>query len=250
MSASCPFELCNATVTMVAELKRPGSNEGLRRVPQHRLGGHEELGQCPASLLVLPLSDYDVKHLITQAAALRRMLADRRPERSEPPVAKDWTARVREPEPYRPGLRPRPAAVPPQAFRPNGGTGGADSKTTGHKGHDRMPVVLTPRQPPGWLGPSGSSGETTTGGSDAVTSVEDVRGTIIEAGRLLAESVDGLFALEGAIGGAVELLNVVRDTSSSDLGVPQALGAVEKLEQARGLLRQAIETGTTYGGTL
>jgi hypothetical protein len=249
VSTRCVFALCTAVLTMLAELKAPGSDEGLRRVPQHRLGGHEEFGQCPASLMALPLSEYDTEQLAVQLQAIQRMITDRTTaavDRPEPPVQKDWRSRVLPVETYRSQMKARPDPVPPSGFRPNGGGG----RGIGHTGYDRMPVVLTPRQPSGWLGPSGSSGETTVGGSAGVTSVEDVKRVIARADELLAEASDMAFIVEGKISEGAELLNIVRDTARSDIGAPQALAAIEKIGEVRDLLRQAIEESATYRGTL
>lgn len=81
----CPFVLCAAQVMLVVEQATPGDDETtLKRVPQHRIEGEaERFGQCPASLMVIPLDAYSRESLHTQAEAMKPML--RPPDDPTPP---------------------------------------------------------------------------------------------------------------------------------------------------------------------
>jgi hypothetical protein len=80
----CPFAHCVAVVMLVIERASPGDDQStLRRVPQHRIVGEgERFGQCPASLMVVPLDDYSQKSLEAQAKTIGLMIGPR----AEPPV--------------------------------------------------------------------------------------------------------------------------------------------------------------------
>jgi hypothetical protein len=248
---ACPFTLCSASVTMVAERAAPGPDpQAVRRVPQHQLGGHEELGLCPASLLLVPLSDYDAEQLATQAAAIGRLLALRAP--------------VDEPRPDRsrrdPGTGTAPGRVPrpdndPRWFR--GSPGGRTTGPVGHQGYDQLPQVLLPptgpeRAPLRVLGPEPAAPSTTStsGGSAGMSSVQEVREAISAAGEVCAQVSQGLFALESEAGTALAALDSIRETSVDPMGVPQIRSAIEKIGEANALLRQAIEIGVNYKASL
>lgn len=72
----CPFVHCAADVMLVVEQATPGDDETtLKRVPQHAIVGQaERFGQCPASLMVIPLDAYSRETLKTQADSIGRML--------------------------------------------------------------------------------------------------------------------------------------------------------------------------------
>lgn len=230
---ACPFTLCSASVAMVAERAAPGpSPDAVVRVPQHRLGGHEDLGLCPASLLLVPLSDYDAEQLATQAAAIGRLIEDRAPRPVDEPVP-----------------TPQPESDP-RWFR---SSGWGDIRQSGYQGYDQMPQVLLPptgpeREPLRIVGPQAAapSATTSTGGSAGVSSVQEVRAAVSAAGQVCAQVVDGLFALEGEAGTALAALNTIRETSIDPMGAPQIMAAVEKIGEAAALLREAIEVGVTY----
>jgi hypothetical protein len=235
---------------MVAERQAAPSLGALRRVPQHPLGGHETFGLCPASLLLVPLSDYDAAQLEEQAQAIERMLAERdRPDSPFPPMV------GKSPEPKRPKGR--------DWFRQinlgGGGRGG------GHQGYEPMEQVLLPGDAPSGLTPSlptqppagdapaagpSTNAPTTRQGGSGVASVSEVKATIQEADRILAEQIDKLFALEGELTTAARLLNAVRQTSVDPMGLPQVRAAIEQIGEANAMLRQAIEENTTYMGTM
>lgn len=225
----CPFRLCSASVEMLAELKAPGSNEALRRVPQHQLGGHEELGLCPASLKAVPLSSYDAEQLEEQAQAIDRLLQARASRGGETPRATQQPSSA---------FAPRPDPNP-QWFRPNpGGKGG------GQTAGAAMEQVLLPRKPLRLVGPA----STTPTKGNQMASVEGVNAMLIRAAQLSAEAADGLFVAEGLASQALQLLNVVRESSVDSLGAPQVTQAIEKIGEAGALLRKAIEINTTYQG--
>lgn len=74
----CPFRLCSTFVIPIVEQAVATDDElTLQRIPQHPLGGHEEFGLCPASLMQLPLTAYMSEQLEAQAAALERIISER-----------------------------------------------------------------------------------------------------------------------------------------------------------------------------
>jgi hypothetical protein len=259
--SACPFRLCNAEIRHVPEREQPGAAPtALVRIPQHPLGGHEELGLCPASLLLIPLSDYDVMQLEEQAGAIERILRGRNtptppPGSPELPVPHgDWDSLNRPREPYRPGRVARPDPNP-YWFRQGPGQG----TQAGHGGYTAPPpmeqVLLPPtspvRDPAGFIGPEAPPSTTTsTGGTTGVSSVEEVRAAISAAGEVCTQVSSSLSGLASEAGTALATLNTVRETSVDPLGAPQVAAAIERIEEANALLLQAIEIGNIYKGTL
>lgn len=241
---ACVFRLCSSPVTMVAELARPGSDEALRRVPQHPLGGREEFGLCPGSLLLVPLSAYDAEQLEQQAVAIERLIEQReaRPDRPAQPSGE-------------PGRLPGRLAMPdpnPRWFRPGPGGGSRHNPPT-VVSDERIEQVLVPhpgrdpekidRPPLGVIGPVST-------GKGSMSTVAEVRATVGAAVELEAQAVDALFAVQGDLGAALQLLNVVRESSVSDMGAPLVAQAIEKLDEARVLLGAATEDARNYVATL
>lgn len=243
---ACVFRLCSSSVTMVAELARPGSDEALRRVPQHPLGGREEFGLCPGSLLLVPLSTYDAEQLEQQAAAIERLIEQReaRPDRPAQPSGE-------------PGRLPGRLAMPdpdPRWFRHNH-AGGGDRRHSPPivVADERIEQVLVPhpgrdpekidRPPLGVIGPVST-------GKGSMSTVAEVRATVGAAVELEAQAADALFGVQGDLGAALQLLNVVRESSVSDMGAPLVAQAIEKLDEARALLAAATEAAQTYVATL
>jgi hypothetical protein len=215
---------------MVAELREPGSDQAVARVPQHPLGGHEELGLCPASLLLLPLSLYDARQLEEMAQGIERLLNARasvEPERQEPSSVPGLLPNV---EPYRPGRIPRPDKDA-SWFKPNpGGKGG------GQTGYPPLRLVQT--EPP------------TTGGSAGVTSAESVKALISRALELEAEAKDSLFITEGKLAEALQLINIVREGSSDSIGAPEILQSIEMIGEAGAKIVAAMEAGQIKRGAV
>lgn len=247
--SQCPAApLCAANLTMLAELKEPGSNEGTRRVPQHPLGGHEEFGLCPASLMLLPLSDYDKEQLRQQKLAIERILRDRGVaaafQADEPGPRDPSRGPVPPPRHSRTGRVPQPDEDA-RWFR----SGPDQGNRAGHGAYIAppvMPQVLLPpvspvREPVGYVGPAPS-----TGGNSGVSSVEEVKAAISAAGEICATASQELFRIEGEVGSALEVMNTVRQTSVDPMGAPQISEAIEKIGEANALLRIAIEAGVTY----
>ncbi len=237
---ACVFELCSAQVDMVAEKAAPGpAPEALRRVPQHQLGGHEELGLCPASLMLVPLSRYDHEQLDQQHAAIQRLLGDReKAARSLDPTttgSQPPGPLVQGPEPYRPGRAPRPDDNP-QWFKPN--------KGSSPRHHPPLqgfpPLTLVP-----------TSGPYPPGGSPVPTAGE-VRATLNRALQLIAEAQTEISTgPEDKLAQALQLLNFAKQGSDATLGTPQVLAALDKLTEASDNCRSAIEDVATYmGGSL
>lgn len=231
---ACVFRLCTAEITMVPEREAPGADpRALVRVPQHRLGGHEEFGLCPASLLAYPISDYDATELETMAVAIERMISDRVRSKAE---ARDVEQGGNPSNGDRPGTD--------RWFRNSDGDPNGGGQNSGpHAEQQLLPPKSPNRLPPGILRPGPLQPPP---GGFAVTSVEGVKRIITRAGEVLAEASAELFITEGRASEAAELLNLVRDTSSDPMGAPEVMAAIEKIGEANELLRQAIEIGVTY----
>lgn len=136
----CPFAHCAADVMLVVEQASPGDDETtLKRVPQHRIVGEaERFGQCPASLMVIPLDAYSRETLKTQAQAMALML------KAGP-----------EPAPSGPGrqphtLEPRPDTRHPWfSWNPGRGTPGVNVPQGGKAGQTTVPLPDEPHAGPG-----------------------------------------------------------------------------------------------------
>lgn len=145
----CPFVLCAAQVMLVVEQATPGDDETtLKRVPQHRIEGEaERFGQCPASLMVIPLDAYSRESLHTQAEAMKPML---RPPADPPPPPPS------EPTPHG-GLFPvgKPAPPDDRWFRPapgqgtKAGHGGQNVPQQGKAGQSVVPLPDVQHAGPG-----------------------------------------------------------------------------------------------------
>lgn len=81
----CPFAHCSADVMLVIEQATAGDDEStVKRVPQHGIVGEaERFGQCPASLMVIPLDAYSRQTLKTMGGEIGRMIKP--PGDPEPP---------------------------------------------------------------------------------------------------------------------------------------------------------------------
>lgn len=152
----CPFAHCSADLMLVVEQASPGNDEDtLKRVPQHQIVGEaERFGQCPASLMVIPLDTYSRDALKTQAQAMGLMLkppgdttppGDAKPEGGIFPVGSP----DRRPHP----LTPRPSTPNPIRQGPAQGTrsgrGGQNVNRTGHLGQTVVPLPDEPHAGPG-----------------------------------------------------------------------------------------------------
>jgi hypothetical protein len=146
----CPFGPCLADLMLVIEQAAAGDDETiLKRVPQHRLVGEaERFGQCPASLMVMPLDAHSRETLQTMAAEIGRMVAPP-PEPGPPgePVPRGGVFPV--------GRRPPDQDVGHQWFRPNGGggrssgRGGLNVPQQGRAGQSVTPMPDEPHAGPG-----------------------------------------------------------------------------------------------------
>lgn len=149
----CPFVLCAAQLMLVLEQATPGDDETiLKRVPQHRIVGEaERFGQCPASLMVVPLDAYSREALHTQAEAMKPMLkppADATPPGEAKPEGGIFP--VGRPHP----LTPQPD--PDHEFQrlgyqggPKRPTGGANVPQQGKAGQSVVPLPDEPHAGPG-----------------------------------------------------------------------------------------------------
>lgn len=72
----CPFAPCAASPMLVIEQAAPGDDETtVKRIPQHQIAGDaSRFGQCPASLMVVPLDKYSQDSLRVQANAVMLMM--------------------------------------------------------------------------------------------------------------------------------------------------------------------------------
>src|SRR5690349_8758587 len=140
----CPFAHCSADVMLVVEQATPGDDETtLKRVPQHRIVGEaERFGQCPASLMVIPLDRYSREMLATQARAFNPMM--RQQVDPEPP-------RTPGPRGGPPGvLRPNPDPNHPWfRWNPGRGTPGVNVPQGGKAGQGVVPLPDVPHAGPG-----------------------------------------------------------------------------------------------------
>lgn len=123
----CPFAHCSADVMLVIEQAAPGDDEStLKRVPQHRIVGEgERFGQCPASLMVIPLDAYSREALKTQAQAMALVLkgGDAPPEPT--PTGRRGNGHPLEPHPSNPNpIRWNPGRGTPGINVPQGGKAG------------------------------------------------------------------------------------------------------------------------------
>jgi hypothetical protein len=159
----CPFGHCAADVMLVIEQKTPGDDETTqKRVPPHRLVGEaERFGQCPASLMIIPLDAYSREALKTQADSIGRMLAkDAQPR--EPREAKPAGGLFPVGRPPREGEHPlTPHPDPNHEFQRLGYNGGPKRPTAGpnvpQHGKAGQTVVPLPDEPHAGPGPGRAS---------------------------------------------------------------------------------------------
>jgi hypothetical protein len=139
---TCPFGPCIFEFTPVREA------DGTRRIPLHDTRAMMPFGQCPASLMQIPLSDLAHAHLVDQARAYRRMRDRAREEHGDPPVPPPATEvplrplgtprwfTPQDPDPGRPGLNVhRPGHLRPDDLDPRRLPG-----QPGRPVHGRTPV--------------------------------------------------------------------------------------------------------------
>lgn len=227
----CPFSMCSASVLPIIEQASAGDDEAtLQRVPGHALGGHEEFGMCPASLLQLPVDDYARGQLADQAANIQRIL-DSRAGTAEP-AGGGMAGNEHQ-------LAPHPA--PSHPFKSYAGTN-LPTKSGGPNIPGRMPIIRMPLQS------LPADGSNTIGGS-ALSSIGEVKGILARAGVLTAEAKDTIFAAEAKLAEALQLVNFVRAESIDPIGAPQLIEAIRHLGEAGQMLQMAIEANTTYRGT-
>lgn len=155
----CPFAHCSADLMLVIEQATPGDDETtVKRVPQHRIVGEaERFGQCPASLMVIPLDAYSREALTTQARAFAPMLkgGGATPEPPPDPPKRGGPPGVLGPRPAGQHLlTPRPSKSPGW-FRPGGGgskphaSGGVNVPQAGKAGRGVTPLPDGPHAGPG-----------------------------------------------------------------------------------------------------
>lgn len=161
----CPFAHCSADVMLVIEQATPGDDEATRkRVPQHRMVGEaERFGQCPASLMIIPLDAYSRETLRTMASQIGLMIkppADPPPPSSEarPGGGTFPVGRVNPPRSPHP-LTPRPD--PNHEFQRLGYQGAPKRPTEGtnvaQHGKAGQSVTPMPDQPHAGPGPGRAS---------------------------------------------------------------------------------------------
>jgi hypothetical protein len=159
----CPFGPCLADLMLVIEQAAAGDDETiLKRVPQHRLVGEaERFGQCPASLMVMPLDAHSRETLQTMAAEIGRMVAPP-PEPEAPREAVPRGGVFPVGRPRRPGehpLTPHPDPRHPW-FRPGPGQGthaGRGGQNVPQQGRAGQSVVPMPDEPHAGPGPGRAS---------------------------------------------------------------------------------------------
>lgn len=210
----CPFRMCDASVVTVAERRAPDGDETTTRIPAHALGGHEEFGQCPASLQEMPLSSYALAQLADQDFVIQRILDERE-------AAKRITS----------------AADKQQ------GAHGEHPKTPHPTGAGERSGWWTPSRPP--LGALPEDGSKTIGGS-TVTTVAEIKALINRANELTAEGQELATTAAGKLAESLQLINIVRQTSADPMGAPALLGAIADVESAAAKCHIAIEAATTY----
>lgn len=215
----CPFRLCSTDVVTVTELLAPGHSDAiLLRVSAHALGGHEEFGQCPASLLQLPLSSYDLAQLADQDFVIQRILDERE-------AAKAITS-------------------------------ASDKQQGAHGEHPKTPHPTGAGERSGWWTDSKrpplrvlpADGSKTIGGN-TVTTVAEIKALLTRANELTAEGQALAVATAGKLAEALQLINIVRQASTATLGAPELLGAIGDVEAAADKCRTAIESASTYRDT-
>ncbi len=153
--SACPFAHCAARPMLVIEQAVPGDDETtIKRIPQHPIEGDaSRFGQCPASLMVVPLDAYSVGQLRTQANAMRLMLPAG--DASDPRADNDPPRRGPEGRPVRRDEHPlTPHPDPKHPFnRWNGGgqtrTGGPNVPQGGKAGRTVVPLPDEPHAGPG-----------------------------------------------------------------------------------------------------
>lgn len=260
---------------LVIEQAAPGDDETtLKRVPQHRIVGEaERFGQCPASLMVIPLDAYSRDALKTQAQAMSLML---KPPADPPaPVSPASTAPTGG---IFPVGRPRrddehPLTPHPDEHHPwfrwtsGGGTGGVNVPQHGKAGQGVVPL---PDEPHAGPGPGRASKPHQPTADDVKTvivdppardnqpqrstagmsTVEEVKAAISAAGATMTQAIAALAAAEEEISSAARLLDFIRQTSVDPMGFPQAMTAIERLGEAMGMLRASVEAGESYKASL
>lgn len=165
----CPFRHCLADLMLVIEQATPGDDEStVKRIPQHRIVGEaERFGQCPASLMIIPLDAYCRETLATIAEEIGRMIAppaDPPPPRESAPrggifpvTGRDW---------FRPG--------PGQGTQ--AGHGGVNVPQHGKAGQSVTPLEEGPHAGPG---PGRASKPFQPTGADVVEQVVPPKLTIV-----------------------------------------------------------------------
>lgn len=139
---ACPFVHCAAGVMLVIEQATPGDDEAtLKRVPQHAIVGEaERFGQCPASLMVIPLDAYSRDALRTQADAMALML------RADTPQADPYSSSAPKPHPLKPAPNTR---HPWFSWNPGRGSPGVNVPQGGKAGQSTVPLPEEPHAGPG-----------------------------------------------------------------------------------------------------
>lgn len=228
----CPFEPCTNNVIEVVEQRQADDDELTKlRYPQHRVGGHEWFGMCPASLMsavaMLPGSD-EYKLLAEQAAMLARMDRERRIARIQAEGVAATAPRAEH------SKTPHPNEQAHQWFR--GGSGGV----FGH-GHDNGPQgypvlrLVT---------------DDSTSKGDAMASVSEVRAAGGRAAQLLAVAQINAHAVSGQLAEALALLNWIREDSADPVGTPQVAAAIEDVDKVAAACGAAIEDIAAFTGRL
>lgn len=221
----CPFPLCTANIVLVVEQLRPDDDElTTLRVPEHMIEGFALRMTCPASLLGMPLGAYATQVLEEQASVLGRMLADK-----APPAPPEQSAST--PERY--SRTPSPYWFQNSTGDPNG-----PYPPEGPTARPKLRLIS-----------GGRSSEPTTTGRD-VASAAEIGEAIWRAVTIMVEGKESVFVGGGKLGEALQILNVVRETSSDSLGTPQLTMAIDLMDEASLLIEAATQSALAYRGSL
>lgn len=79
-----------------------------------------------------------------------------------------------------------------------------------------------------------------------MASVAETKAALSAVSVELAQVVQALFGIEGDLSRALEIMNVVRETSVDPIGAPEISAAIAKIEEASTLLRKSIDDNMQY----
>lgn len=224
----CPLRVCRAEFEFVTQEVWPAENWSAEQprprvasIPMHNLVmDSAPTMMCPASLMVLPLDAYKEATLREQAENVERLV-----QRINGPVTGAGT-RDREAQPH--GRTPRPEKAP-YWFRDHGTGPTPKGSPQGPTGYPRMQL--------GELG-------------EALTSVSEVRQTLIAAEAMMEDAKAQAMTANARVTEAVALINFCRETSMDDMGAYQALAAGEALDEAIAAMLNSMEASQQYRAAL